>query len=156
MIVLFFGQPTSGKTTLANNFVSEMNYRSPFNDFIRVDGDEWRELSDNKDYTKEGRISNIKSAFTMAKFLDDQGFDIVLSFIAPYQELRDYLQKRRNVKMIYLNHLHLEEDRGRNMYFVDDFEQPVGEYLELNTSIYSIEECVDKCIEYYNLPLTIN
>jgi adenylylsulfate kinase-like enzyme len=74
MIILFFGQPASGKTTLADAFVDEMNIRSPFNDFIRVDGDVWRDLSKNKDYSKEGRVLNLKSAFTMAKFLDKQGF----------------------------------------------------------------------------------
>ena len=149
MIVLFFGQPTSGKTTLADAFISEMNYRDNFNDFIKVDGDEWRKISENKDYSKAGRMANLKSAFSMAKFMDNSGYDIVLSFICPYEELREFLKDDRYVKMIYLNHFHLEQDRGRNMYFADDFEAPTGEYLELNTSIYSIDECVDMCVEYY-------
>ena len=148
MVILFFGQPTSGKTTLADAFMSKMCTIDKFYHCIRIDGDEWRETTKNKDYSKEGRISNQKSAFAAAKLLDKKFINVVLSFVSPYKEVREYLQEHSNVKMIYLNHFHLIEDRGRNMYFVDDFEKPDGEYLHLNTSVASIDECVDKCIEY--------
>lgn len=153
MIVLFFGQPTSGKTTLANAFVKEMKSKC-MNDFIQVDGDEWRELSKNKDYSKEGRIANLKSAFTMAKFLDNNGFTPILSFVTPYQELRDYLADGNEVLFFYLTHNHIVEDRGRNKNFALDFEVPTSPYLEplpihLNTSIISEEDALDKVVEVF-------
>jgi adenylylsulfate kinase len=145
MIILFFGQPASGKTTLADAFVDEMNIRSPFHDFIRVDGDKWRDLSKNKDYSKEGRILNLKSAFTMAKFLDNQGFTPVLSFVTPYEELRKYLSDGNEVRMI---HLEYNIERGRSEYFANDFEKTKQLCLELNTSENNIGYCLDKCIDY--------
>jgi adenylylsulfate kinase len=145
MIILFFGQPASGKTTLADAFVDEMNIRSPFNDFIRVDGDVWRDLSKNKDYSKEGRVLNLKSAFTMAKFLDNQGFTPVLSFVTPYEELRKYLLEGNEVRLI---HLEYNNERGRSDYFANDFEKTKQLCLELNTSENNIGYCVDKCIDY--------
>jgi adenylylsulfate kinase len=148
MVILFFGQPTSGKTTLADAFMSKMCKIDKFYYCIRIDGDEWRETTKNKDYSREGRIANQKSAFAAAKLLDNKGLNVVLSFVSPYKEVRDYLQEHTKVKMIYLNHFHLLENRGRNMYFVDDFEKPSGEYLQLNTSVLNLDECVDKCIQY--------
>ena len=49
MIIVLFGQPHSGKTTLAKQFPSSRT----------IDGDELRELFANKDYSKEGRIRNL-------------------------------------------------------------------------------------------------
>ncbi len=145
MIILFFGQPSSGKTTLADAFVKEMEERKALHDFIRADGDEWRKLSDNKDYSKKGRMSNLKSAFMMAKHLDNLGFTPVLSFVTPYEELRQYLRQNTIVAEI---HLTCSEDRGRNNYFATDFQEPTGECLSIDTSLSSIESCVDKVIEF--------
>jgi adenylylsulfate kinase len=144
MIILFFGQPASGKTTLAESFIKEFKSAS-FEDYIRVDGDDWRELTKNKDYSKEGRIANLKSAFTMAKFLDNYGFTPVLSFVCPYEELRSYLADGNNLVEIYLQY---NEERGRTAYFANDFEEPKGDCLKLNTSVLSIDECIDKAKQY--------
>jgi adenylylsulfate kinase len=144
MIILFFGQPASGKTTLADSYVEE-TYRGSMQDYIRVDGDAWRDLTKNKDYSREGRIANLKSAFTMARFLDNENFTPVLSFVCPYEELRSYLSQENNLVQIYLEY---NEERGRNEYFAKDFEEPKGDCLKLNTSVLTISECVDKVKQY--------
>lgn len=140
MIILFFGQPASGKTTLANAFFDKMKEVNPYNNFIRLDGDEWRDLSNNKDYSKEGRVANLKSAFTCAKFLNSKGFNPVLSFVTPYEELRTYLGTDTKLFQIYLEY---NIDRGRTNYFANDFEKPKGCYLSINTSEISIDDCVN-------------
>jgi adenylylsulfate kinase len=148
MIVLFFGQPASGKTTIADFFVDtiqrEGNY---FYDFIRIDGDKWRDITKNKDYTKEGRERNLKGAFDMALYLETQDFIPVLSFVTPYEDLRKYLHDNCGELMtIYLEY---SEDRGRNMNFAIDFEEPMEYDLKINTSFSSIDECVNKVIETF-------
>lgn len=150
MIILFFGQPASGKTTLADKFFDVVGSEKQLNNMIRIDGDVWRDLCKNKDYSKEGRIANLMSAFTTAKFLDNNGFNPVLSFVTPYEELRQYLMDGNEVLLIHLNYLHLVEDRGRNMNFAKDFEKTNSECLKLNTSLLNVDMCVDKCIEYLN------
>ena len=144
MIILFFGQPASGKTTLAKDFISQGNY---LDGFVHIDGDKWRDITDNKDYSKEGRMRNLKGAFDMALYLEKEGFLPVLSFVTPYEELREYLnEKAEKLKMIYLTY---DEERGRTQNFAKDFEKPfAGEYLLLNTSSMTIVECTQKVINF--------
>ena len=50
--LLLSGDPGTGKTTLAKS-IMELRY---FSDWFHIDGDDIRELFNNKDYSKEGRI----------------------------------------------------------------------------------------------------
>ena len=94
MVVLFFGQPASGKTTIADFFVDTIQKEGDyFYDFIRIDGDKWRDITKNKDYSKEGRERNLKGAFDMAIYLETQDFIPVLSFVTPYEDMRKYLHQ---------------------------------------------------------------
>jgi len=161
MIILLFGQPASGKTTLANEFTESYHkaridtdiwkdiynsMTSMYKSFVLIDGDRWRDITQNKNYTKEGRIDNLKQAFNMALYLEKEGYTPVLSFVTPYEELRQYLRDN-SIKLaeIYLTY---SEDRGRNNYFASEFEKPLGEYLHLETSTLSISDCVTKISKY--------
>jgi len=139
MIILLFGQPASGKTTLAELIDTEPHQ-------ILIDGDKWREVTQNKDYTKEGRLKNLKGAFDMALYLEREGFMPILSFVTPYEELRQYLnEKSLALVQIYLTY---NTDRGRNSYFATEFEKPSGSYLHLDTSELSIDDCLTKIKDY--------
>jgi predicted kinase len=136
MIVVLFGQPASGKTTLAKKLVAE--------GFHHIDGDELRELFANKDYSREGRIKNLNRASDIARYLHHKGHNVVLSLVYPYEEAREYLSKlTKGVRWIYLIY---EEDRGRNQFKVADFELPHMDNVDLilNTSADSVEVCTDK------------
>lgn len=142
MIVLFFGQPASGKTTLAQAYIKETISCK----YVHIDGDKWRDITKNKDYSKEGRMRNLKGAFDMAIYLEKEGFTPILSFVTPYQELRNYLlQNASNFHQIYLTY---NLDRGRNMNFAIDFEEPTQNCLHIDTSEISIYDCVGKVIDY--------
>ena len=52
MIYWFYGQPGAGKTTLGNALQERLNKKSPHLKIIRIDGDEMREIFQNKDYLK--------------------------------------------------------------------------------------------------------
>lgn len=155
MIILFFGQPASGKTTLANAYNKQQlkEYVVPYQPdnserdmrFTMIDGDRWRDITQNKDYSKEGRLRNLKGAFDMALYLEKEGYTPILSFVTPYEELRQHLQN--NAQELVQIYLEYNEDRGRNKNFASDFELPSGEYLHLNTSLLTIDECVNKVKE---------
>lgn len=137
MIIVLFGQPASGKTTLAKKFVGE--------GFHHIDGDHLRELFKNKDYSKEGRLKNLNRASDIAHYLNKaKNYNVVVSVVYPYEEAREYLSKlSRDVKWIYLIY---QEDRGRDQFKVEDFEVPHMDDVDLiiNTSNTSIEDSLDQ------------
>ena len=137
MIVVLFGQPHSGKTTLAKMLP---NYKN-------IDGDELRELFVNKDYSREGRIKNLNRASDIAHYLHKNGENVVLSLVYPYKECRDYLrQLEPEAKFVYLVY---EVDRGREKVHVNDFEHPdEDEALYLNTEWMTQQECLTKIKSY--------
>lgn len=137
MIVVLFGQPGSGKTTLAKQFPSCKN----------IDGDELRELFSNKDYSREGRIKNLNRASDIAHYLHRHGNDIILSLVYPYKEARDYLRSLDpEAKFVFLVY---ELDRGREHFHVQDFEYPdKDEALYLNTEWLTEEQCIKQIYEY--------
>jgi adenylylsulfate kinase-like enzyme len=137
MILVLFGQPHSGKTTLAKQFPACKN----------IDGDELRELFANKDYSREGRIRNLNRASDIAHYLHRHGNNIVLSLVYPYKEARDYLRSLDSeVKFVYLAY---ELDRGREQFHVEDFEYPdKDEALYLNTEWLTEEECIKQIYQY--------
>lgn len=136
MIIVIFGQPGSGKTTLAQYFVKE--------NFHHIDGDTLRDIFKNKDYSKEGRIKNLNRASDIAVYLESMYSNVVLSLVYPYEECREYLSKlSKKVKWIYLIY---EEDRNKAQFKVTDFELPHMDDVDLiiNTSNTSIEDSVDQ------------
>jgi adenylylsulfate kinase-like enzyme len=136
MITVLFGQPHSGKSTLANELKGH-----------NIDGDKLRELFKNKNFTREGRIQNLNRASDIAHYLNSTGTDVVLSLVYPYKEARDYLRSLTNeVKFVHLTY---EVDRGREQYHVSDFEYPQDEdVLHLNTEWLEINDCIKQILEY--------
>lgn len=138
MILVLFGQPGSGKTTLAKQFTT----------FKNIDGDELRELFNNKDYSREGRIKNLNRASDIAHYLNRHDNNIVLSLVYPYKEARDYLRSLDpEVKFVYL---YYGEERGRKKFHVEDFELDLLQesVCTLNTSELSEEECIKQIYKY--------
>ena len=94
MIWWIYGDSGSGKTTLAKKICS---------DAILLDADTIRPaISEDLGYTEEERIKNNKRIARLAKVLDDQGYDVVVSTICPYEKLRKevfYICKCRFIKV---------------------------------------------------------
>jgi adenylylsulfate kinase-like enzyme len=82
----------------------------------------------------------------MAIYLELLGFIPILSFVTPYKQSRKYL--RKNSKQFVEIYLTYDEDRGRNSYFANDFEEPENYNLKINTSVLSIDECIQEIIQY--------
>lgn len=133
MIIVIFGQPHSGKTTLANLISADFH----------IDGDHLRRLFQNKDYSKQGRISNLNRASDIATYLHYNGNKVILSLVYPYKEARDYLNSlSTNVKWIYLTY---DINRGREDFHVADFNIPINEeVLSLNTDSLTEAQCINK------------
>jgi hypothetical protein len=132
MIYWLTGQPSHGKTTLAKKLVNfyQLNNKKLFH----VDGDDLRKLTINKDYSKEGRMDNVKSAQKIAHFLHNEGYDVVVSLISPYRSQREELKKILNDEIIEF-YVHTSESRERDNYKVVDYEPPLENFIDIDTTI---------------------
>ncbi len=138
MIYWITGQPGSGKTTLAKAIIKERYFR----DWFHIDGDDIRELFDNKDYSKEGRMKNILLAQQISQYLHSKGKDVIVSLVSPYKDQRDIFKENmgNELKEIYI---HTSEVRGRENFFVEDYEKPTENYVDICTDNINVAECVE-------------
>lgn len=145
-IIWFTGQPGSGKTTLSNALQKRLKETEESINCIVVDGDDLRDILVNKDYSEKGRRKNIEIAISLTKFLQSKGFLVIASLVSPYKDLRDRLKNDRETMEVYL---FTNDKRGKENFFVDNYEKPTENFLSIDTGKKSIEECVDEILSIY-------
>ena len=110
-------------------------------------------LNKNKDFSKEGRIKNISTAISIARFLASKNYICILSIVAPYKFLRDELKEEFSFLEVYL---FTDEIRGREDYFADDYEEPTdSKTLRLDTGKLTIKESVNEILNVYRQMATL-
>ena len=141
MIYWFTGQPGHGKTTLALALIEHLRAQGvePFH----VDGDDLRALTANADYSRAGREANIRRAQTIAHYLQNQGRTVVVSLIAPYRDIREELKAHADVTEVYV---HTTEQRGREEKHAKDYELPLANFIEIDTTGRSEEESLQELL----------
>ena len=113
--------------------------------------------NDPTDYGRSGREKNIHFAINTSIFLVSKGFIPVVSLVSPYRWMREGLkgigkgihykkeQPRFKVLEVYC---HTTEKRGKEKYFVDEYEPPLTNFLDMNTD-KPIKECLDEILSIY-------
>ena len=133
MILWFTGQPGSGKTTLCKELRKRIFCTSKKT--IHLDGDDLRDILDNKDYSEKGRRKNIEFAINMAKVLENKGYLVLVSLVSPNRDLRIgkifYLHSERNL---------------RKQYHVENYEPPTENFVKINTD-KPIGDCVSEILD---------
>lgn len=143
MILVLFGQPCSGKSTIANAIMDVKIYNPE--GIINIDGDYLRKVFSDVDFSRNGRVKNLNRASDIAHYLSSTGVLVIMSLVYPYKECRDYLRKLSNkIKWVYLTY-NTEQKRGREEYHVLDFEMPDEieksdkNFIEYNTTDKNID-----------------
>ena len=151
MIVVFYGQPSSGKTTLAKLLQERIflqNQPTP----VIIDGDEIRAIFKDTDYSKQGRLNNLRRISDVATFLESKYKLVIISAVYPYQESRKYLDGIcANVLWVHLFNVDFRE---RQEFHVKDFDLPYVEARKncsINTTNFTPEMCVDRILDYMSL-----
>jgi len=142
MIYWFTGQPGAGKTTLALALINELKLRGQT--AIHLDGDLLRAATANQDFSPAGRMRNIKAAQALAAKIHDGGVWVVAAFVSPFRELREEFKKRGDVLEIYV---HTTAKRGREHFFVKDYEPPRESFLDMDTTSVGVAECIAKILQ---------
>ena len=128
MIYWLTGQPGAGKTSLGNWIMASYPNKG-----VHIDGDDMRNCYQDKDYSKEGRMRNVEKAQNIARFLHYKGNTVVVSFVSPYREQREEFKKILGENMVEI-YVHTTEDRGRGAYQVSDYEEPLDNFIDCDTS----------------------
>ena len=141
MIIWLTGQPGSGKTTMATKHFEMYSDWLQLDNVIHLDGDDVRNVLDNKDYSLEGRRKNIQFAIDMARVLHDKDYVVICSFVSPYRDMREKLKEMSKVKEFYLH----STRELRKEHWVKDYEPPLENFTEINTD-KSEEETLDEIL----------
>jgi bifunctional enzyme CysN/CysC len=144
-IYWFTGQPGAGKTILSLRLKDylEQEYQQ---EVFHIDGDELRFLFKNINYGREGREENIKRAQDIAKFIHAQGYDVIVSLVAPYKELRENFKTEMKSGLVEF-YVHTTDIRGREHFHTDEYEQPTENYTDIDTTKIDIEESLKQIIK---------
>jgi adenylylsulfate kinase-like enzyme len=148
MILCLYGQPGSGKTTLARAFMEmyDLIIDKRYKHFYHIDGDMLREVTQNNDYTRQGRIENCMLANRIAMYSQVLGYLPVMSIVHPFGNERAHLV-RAGACLIYLINANTPTDKRR--YRIADFESlPVMNVLY--TGACPVDESARAVLDIYN------
>jgi adenylylsulfate kinase len=147
MIYNFIGQPHSGKTTLSKHLRTAIEINYKLQNVFMIDGDKLRDLFKNNDYSEAGRRKNIERAYSIARYLDSISpfNDVIIAVVSPFLDLREELKQSTDVVEIFV---HTSNIRGRENFHVLDFENPITNYIDIDTTdvdeLTSINELLNK------------
>lgn len=147
MIYWFTGQPGSGKTVLGTKLHKflETQKRNWRKSVFHLDGDNLREITNNKDYTEQGRRNNIKTAQIIVEYLHSNECDVVVSVVAPFLDLREELKEKMGEEMVEI-YIHCSDERPRSDFKVKDYQSPEVNFIDVDTTKDSIEVSFSKLI----------
>jgi adenylylsulfate kinase len=142
MIIWLTGQPGAGKTTICKEILQRND-----NSIFHIDGDDLRDLFENKDYSEAGRRKNIELAQQIAQYLHNKGKDVLVSLVSPYKDQRDKFKEKMGENMVEV-YIHTSEIRGRENFFVKEYGQPTENFLSIDTTNETVEESAKKVLSY--------
>jgi len=147
MIIWLTGQPGSGKTTIANELIKIKGLTDSF----LIDGDKIRDLFNNKDYSENGRRDNVDLAQSLAYYLNNNFKNVVVSMVSPYRDQREMFKEKIGDNIIEL-YIHTNEIRGKENFHTNDYQPPLNNYVDVDTTNKNITET----IEYIKTKIPLN
>ena len=135
VIVWLTGQPGHGKTTLCQALMET------YKDAFHIDGDDIREIYQNKDYSETGRRKNIELAQHLSHYLQSKGRMVFVSLVSPYEDQREAFKSKLGNDILEF-YITTDQIRGRENFHVQDYQAPKSNFTLVDTS-NPIEDCVE-------------
>jgi adenylylsulfate kinase-like enzyme len=67
----------------------------------------------------------------------------VAAFVSPFRALREEFKQRAEVLEVYV---HTTEKRGREKFFAEAYEPPQENFLDIDTTGVSVDECLRRIL----------
>ena len=131
---------------MALRLIKEKKRENPELNIVHIDGDNLRSITQNFDYSLEGRKKNIENVHTIARFMDFYGALVVISVVAPLRIMRDNLKETNKMTEVYV---HTTNVRGREQNFAKNYEAPEKNFIDIDTTVDSIEESISKILKIF-------
>lgn len=164
-LLWFTGLSGSGKSTIANK-VEEVLHKKGIKTYT-LDGDNVRKgLNNDLTFVPEDRTENIRRIAETAHLLIDAGLVVLAAFVSPYKKDRENIKtivKDVNFVEVYIN-TSIEECERRDVKGLykkarvgkitdmtgvsSPYEAPTHPDIEILTEILSIEEAVQKIMDF--------
>ncbi len=163
-VIWLTGIPGSGKSTIAKKLREVLMSKGLCVEHL--DGDEVRPwLSPEAGFSREDRIRHLRRVAFVSHLLARNGVVVIASFVSPYRETRDLARElnkdafievyvkcpvevaiKRDPKGLYKKAL---KGEIKNMTGIQDvYEPPVNPEVVVETDKESVEESVNKIVEY--------
>jgi len=143
-IYWFTGQPSHGKTTLAQLLKIELISKGKT--VFHIDGDDLRSLTANVNYTMLGRRDNVNSAQKIAHYLHNLGNDVVVSLVSPFRDQREEFKTLLKSDIIEL-YVYTEDKRERDDYKYLNYEKPIENFIPVDTTDILPKQSLEKILQ---------
>ena len=163
-VIWMTGLSGAGKTTIAQHLELALNNRGYLTQVL--DGDNIRSgINNNLGFSEEDRYENIRRIAEVSKLLMDSGIICINSFISPTNDIREMAKQiigRENFIEVFIDApldvceqrdvkgLYEKARKGeiKNFTGIDaPFDKPMDADIILHTDKFSVEECVDVCLQ---------
>lgn len=173
LLVWFTGLSGSGKSTIAN-LVEQRLFEQDIATYA-LDGDNIRNgINKNLSFSPEDRSENIRRIAEISNLMVDAGLVVLAAFISPYKNDRENIKKivkdvnfvevyvntsveeceRRDVKGLYKK---ARAGEIKNMTGISaPYEAPENPDIEINTENETIEQAVNKIMDYITSKLQVS
>ena len=148
MIIWLTGQPGAGKTVLGDMLKDKMEQHKTFTyEVKRVDGDDLRDLTVNKDYSIKGRVANVDTAQKIAHYIHNNSDNVVVSLVSPYIDQREEFKELIGEDILEI-YVHTTEKRERDHFHTIGYQQPISNFIDIDTTVDTPEESLLKIITH--------
>ena len=143
-VIWFTAQPGAGKTVLGERLKEYLSANSPNQKYVIIDGDDVREMFENKDYSIAGRLKNVKFVQDLCRFLIKNQIKPIVSMVSPNLEQRENFKSQFKVLEIFIS---CKEIRGREHFHVDYYEAPQTNFIAIDSSFKEVEETFQELLK---------
>lgn len=172
-LLWFTGLSGSGKSTIANRVEQELFKKGIFT--YSLDGDNIRKgINNDLTFSPKDRTENIRRIAEVSNLMIDAGLVVLAAFVSPYKKDRDNIRsivkdvnfveifintsieecERRDVKGLYKK---ARAGEIKNMTGISaPYEAPENPDIEIDTEQESVEEAVNKIIDFITPKLKLN